>query len=79
MSAMRSLQKLLFGETWLLPGGLAVVLVVATFAAKPLLGDAWASAGGYVLLAGVLGVLWLAVRTGAGPASGRRGRDRNAG
>lgn len=56
MSVLRTLKKLLFGETWLLAFGLAVTLA-ATLLARELLGDRWHDVGGFVLLAGVAGVL----------------------
>lgn len=64
MSALRALRKLLLGETWVLPAGVAVVLLVLGLAVRPLLGDAWPRAGAPLLLAGVLAVLVAAVRRG---------------
>ena len=66
MSLLRTLRKLLFGETWLLPVGLAVTLAAAVLA-RQLLGDDWHDAGGFVLLAGVAGVLVLSVAVSARP------------
>ena len=66
MSALRTLRKLLFGETWLLPSGLAAVLA-ATLLARRLLGGGWHDVGGFVLLAGVAGVLLLSVAGSARP------------
>ena len=66
MSALRTLRKLLFGETWLLPSGLAAVLV-ATVLARRLLGGGWQDVGGFVLLAGVAAVLLLSVAGSARP------------
>jgi hypothetical protein len=54
---MNASRKLILGETWGLPLGITVVVLVAGLVVKPLMGDAWESAGGFVLLAGVLGVL----------------------
>jgi hypothetical protein len=59
---MKALRKLILGETWLLPLGLAAVVLVTAFVIKPLLGDGWEEAGGFVLLAGVCGVLLLTAR-----------------
>jgi membrane protein implicated in regulation of membrane protease activity len=56
MTTMRTLKKLLFGETWLLPIGIAAVIVVA-LVIRPLLGHVWTDVGGFVLLAGVVAVL----------------------
>jgi hypothetical protein len=56
MTFLRTLKKLLFGETWLLPLGLALALLI-TLAFKDALGDDWHHIGGFVLLAGVLTVI----------------------
>ena len=53
---MRTLKKLLLGETWVLPLGLAAVLIVAAL----LPGER-----GIVLLAGVVLVLGASVRSSA--------------
>ena len=58
---MSALRKLVLGETWSLPLGLAAVVLVAAFVARPLLGDAWDRAGGFLLLAGVAVVLLVSV------------------
>ncbi len=59
---MRTLRKLILGETWTLPLGIAAVVLVVALVVRPLMGDAWESAGGFVLLAGVCGVLLLSTR-----------------
>ena len=59
---MRALRKLILGETWILPLGITAVVLVVALVVKPLMGDAWESAGGFVLLAGVCGVLVLSTR-----------------
>ena len=69
MSLLRTLKKLLLGETWVLPAGLAVVVGGAALVAKPLLEGAWHHAGGFVLLVGVAVVLVLGVARGARPVS----------
>ena len=48
---MRTLRKLVLGETWVLPIGIAVAVAVA-FALSEAAGAArwWADAGGFVLL-----------------------------
>ena len=56
MTFLRTLKKLLFGETWLLPLGLALALLI-TLALKDALGDDWHHIGGFVLLVGVLTVI----------------------
>jgi uncharacterized membrane protein len=59
---MKALRKLILGETWILPLGITAVVLVVSLVVKPLMGDAWESAGGFVLLAGVCGVLLLSTR-----------------
>jgi uncharacterized membrane protein len=59
---MRALKKLILGETWVLPLALIAVVLVVALVVKPLMGDAWSDAGGFVLLAGVCGVLALSTR-----------------
>jgi len=61
---MKALRKLILGETWILPLGISAVVLVTALVLKPLMGDAWERAGGFVLLAGVIGVLVLSVRRG---------------
>jgi hypothetical protein len=56
MTFLRTLKKLLFGETWLLPIGLALALLV-TLIFKDTFSDHWHHIGGFVLLAGVLAVV----------------------
>lgn len=66
MNVLRTLKKLLFGETWLLPVGLALALA-ATLLIRHLLGAAWHDVGGFVLLACVAGVLLASVAAGTRP------------
>jgi hypothetical protein len=66
MSTLCDLKRLLFGETWLLPVGIATV-TVASLLIRPLLPNAWEHLGGFILLVGVLGVLVTSVvRTARG-------------
>jgi hypothetical protein len=66
MSLARTLKKLIFGETWILPLGIATVVLVAALVVRPLMGhDAWRHAGGFVLLTGIATVLALSVATSA--------------
>jgi hypothetical protein len=65
MSTLRTLKKLLFGETWLLPLGVAPVVAVTGLLLDG--GAASAKLGGFVLLAGVLVVLLLSVARSARP------------
>ena len=64
---MRALRKLVFGETVALPVGVGLLLVVA-LALYESAGEWWSDAGGFVLLALVVGVLAVALA----PAHRRR-------
>jgi hypothetical protein len=66
MTLLRTLRKLILGETWTLPLGVAATLLLAGLVVKPLLGDAWRHAGGFILLAGILVVLVASVAASAG-------------
>jgi membrane protein implicated in regulation of membrane protease activity len=66
MTFLRTLRKLLLGETWLLPVGLAIA-VAASAVLSSLASDTWADVGGFVLLAGVAIVLVLSVHVSARP------------
>jgi hypothetical protein len=61
MTTMRTLKKLLFGETWLLPIGIAVVMTVVALVIRPLDRHLWTEFGGFVLLAGVVALLLTSV------------------
>ena len=65
MSTLRTLKKLILGETWLLPVGIALVVATAALVVRPIAATAWQSVGGLILLAGVLGVLAVSVARGA--------------
>ena len=65
MSTLRTLKKLLFGETWLVPLGVAVAVVVAGVVLRG--GAGSARLGGFVLLGGVLVVLLSSVARSARP------------
>jgi len=56
MSTLRTLKRLILGETWLLPIGIAVTLVAAGVL-RSVVADDWAHVGGFVLLAAVLVIL----------------------
>lgn len=60
MSTLRTLKKLLLGETWIVPSGIAVTVALSTLA-RSLAANGWPHLGGVVLLAGVLLVLVLSV------------------
>jgi hypothetical protein len=66
MGVLRTLRKLILGETWTLPLGVAAIVLVAALVGRPALGDAWRSTGGFVLLAGVALVLTASVWRSAG-------------
>jgi membrane protein implicated in regulation of membrane protease activity len=66
MTTLRTLKKLLLGETWLLPGGLVATVAVALLA-RSVLGGTWTDVGGFVLLAGVSIVLVWSVNASARP------------
>jgi hypothetical protein len=65
MNTLLALKKLVLGETWLLPAGVAAVTATTGLVVRPLAGHAWAHAGGFVLLAGILAVLLASVARGA--------------
>jgi hypothetical protein len=65
MSTLRTLKKLLLGETWLLPLGVAVVVVACGLVLRPLTHGAWNHFGGFVLIAGVLAILVASVASSA--------------
>jgi hypothetical protein len=66
MGVLRTLRKLILGETWTLPLGVAAIVLVAALVARPALGDAWRTTGGFVLLVGVALVLTASVWRSAG-------------
>lgn len=70
MSTLRTLRKLIFGETWLVPAGVALVLLTGALVGRALMPDAWAHGGGFFLLAGILAVLATSVARGARPRTG---------
>jgi hypothetical protein len=57
---VKALKKLLLGETWVLPLGLALLLAAALIL-RPVLGDAWRHAGGFIVLAGAVAALLVSV------------------
>jgi hypothetical protein len=60
MSTLRTIKKLLLGETWLLPAGIAAVFTAAALV-RAVFHASWAHMGGFVLLAGILIVLLASV------------------
>jgi hypothetical protein len=65
MSLLVALKKLVLGETWLLPVGLATVVAVAALLARPLAPHLWQRLGGFLILAGVLAVVLASVARAA--------------
>lgn len=76
MTTLRTLKKLLFGETWLLPLGLVPVVGATGLLLRG--GAASARLGGFVLLAGVLAVLLLSVARSARPRTRKPASVRRA-
>jgi hypothetical protein len=64
---LHTLKKLVLGETWLLPAGLAGVVLLAGLVARPLLAGAWDRLGGFVLLTGVSAVFAVSVLASGRP------------
>jgi hypothetical protein len=60
MSVLRDLRKLVLGETWILPGGVAVLVGLALLLREAAPG-AFEDVGGFLLLGGVVLLLALAV------------------
>ena len=66
MSVLRAIRKLVLGETWTLPAGIAVAVLVAAglrLAYGP--GEWWRSGGGFVLAALLVVALLVSLRRGA--------------
>ena len=63
MTVLRTLRKLVLGETWTLPLGVLALLLSGT-ALRALDEELWREAGGVALLVGVVAVLVAAVATG---------------
>jgi hypothetical protein len=61
---VKSLRKLVLGETWTIPAGVAGALGVAVLARAVLTDGVWTSAGGFVLAALVIATLLLSLRIG---------------
>ena len=69
MSTLHTLKKLVLGETWLLPLGVAVVVGGSDLIVRPLVGAEWHHLGGLIILAGIVALLLVSV------APQRRGAD----
>jgi hypothetical protein len=57
MTTLFALRKLLLGETWLLPLGVAAIVAVADLVIRPLAPAAWSHLGGFLVLAAVAALL----------------------
>ena len=66
MTTLRTLRKLILGETLVLPCGIAATLAAALLV-REVAGEHWHRLGGFVLLGGVLVVLVVGVIRSAGP------------
>ena len=64
MTTLRTLKKLLLGETWTLPIGVAVTLAGAALL-RSLAPDVWSHLGGLALALAVLVVLYIGVARSA--------------
>lgn len=67
MSVLRALRKLLLGETWTLPIGVALTIGVPGLALRPLDRTLWHDAGAAVLVVVVVLLLVWSVARGARP------------
>jgi hypothetical protein len=65
MSTLRSLKKLIFGDTWIQPVGLGITLLAGGLL-RALATQDRAHLGGFILLAGVLLVFVASVNRSAG-------------
>ena len=65
MNGLWTVKKLVLGETWILPLGIATALLAARILSSVL--DHWHTIGGFVLLTGVLAVLLASVARAARP------------
>jgi hypothetical protein len=65
MNTLRTLKRLVLGETWLLPLGIGAVVAAAQLLLRPLAADAWQHAGGFILIAAVLALLLTSVARAA--------------
>ena len=64
MSTLRAIKKLVLGETWILPAGVATVLVAGAVL-KSVAPHAWSDVGAALLAGGVLAVLLASVMVSA--------------
>jgi hypothetical protein len=62
---LTALRRLIFGETWTIPLGVAAALVLAVVVRAALPGPAWATAGGFLLAVTIAATLAFSVRRGS--------------
>jgi len=67
VNLLRTFRKLLLGETWVLPVGIAVLLLGSGLVLRPLDETLWHDAGGAVLAIVVIALLVWAIARGARP------------
>jgi hypothetical protein len=60
-AVLRSLRKLIFGETWTVPVGVATTLITALLTRAAVPGRVWTHAGGYLVAALVAATLCVAL------------------
>ena len=65
MSLLRTLKKMILGETWLLPLGVGLTVAAGAVGRELLPGDVWRDLAGFALLAGIAVVLTLSVARSA--------------
>ena len=66
MTVWTQLRRLVLGETWIVPLGVAAVLVLGLLA-QLVLPDAWSSVGGFLMLSAVVVIVVVSVgRSGRG-------------
>jgi hypothetical protein len=63
--ALTALRRLIFGETWTIPLGVAAALVLAVVVRAALPEPAWAAAGGFLLAVTIVATLAFSVRRGS--------------
>jgi hypothetical protein len=63
--ALRSLRTLVFGETWIIPAGVACTLALALIARAALPHQVWTGAGGFIVTCLVVATLAQSLRSRA--------------
>lgn len=64
IAVLRSLRKLVLGETWVLPIGIGVAVGLSALLSEILSEEVWSAAGGFVLLGLVVAALGVSLRRG---------------